>query len=162
VLPQDLAAADVETWFLGASDRPTAPQFVQSFHHTRHAADLTSLWIAARKSFAALRRRARALLWIDIPCLLQPWNLTDDALEAYCPEAAVADECDPPLSPWAGPPPATVASEDETTLLRLQRTYAAAVTELDAELGRFLEAFRDNKAKDDWLLVLTAPFGLPL
>jgi arylsulfatase A-like enzyme len=162
ILPPELAAADVETWFIGALERQTAPQFVQGFQHARHAPDSTSLWTAARKSFAVLRRRARALLWIDLPHLLPPWDLAGDALEAYIPDAAAPDDGDPPLSPWVGVPPATVAPEDETTLLRLQRTYAAAVTAFDAELGRFLKTFRENKAKDDWLLVLTAPFGLPL
>jgi arylsulfatase A-like enzyme len=162
ILAQDLAAADVETWFIGVSDRPTVPQFVQGFRHARYAADSTSLWTAARKSLAALRRRARALLWIDLPYLLLPWDLTDDVLETYFPDACEPDDGEPPLSPWVGPPPTTVAPDDVTTLLRLQRTYAAAVTEFDAQLGRFLEAFRESNAKDDWLFVLTAPFGLPL
>ncbi len=51
---------------------------------------------------------------------------------------------------------------DEAELLRLRRTYAGAVTLLDAQLGRLFDALRQSGRLDDTLVVFTADQGEPL
>ncbi len=51
---------------------------------------------------------------------------------------------------------------DEPELLRLRRTYAGAVTLLDAQVGRLLEAMRGSGRLDDSLVIFTADQGEPL
>jgi arylsulfatase A-like enzyme len=122
---------------------------------------------AARKTIASLNRREHALLWVDVPALIPPWAIAHDFLDFYFPECADADDAEEQedeesLVPCQGAAPMSVAPEDEVLLLRLQRTYAAAVSELDAHLGRLLETMLEKGWMQDWLVAVTAPFGSPL
>jgi hypothetical protein len=47
-------------------------------------------------------------------------------------------------------------------LLRLQRTYAAAVSRLDRQLGELLEELRRHDLYDSWMIIVTADRGFPL
>src|SRR5207247_11418638 len=51
---------------------------------------------------------------------------------------------------------------DETTLLRLQRTYAAAVSRLDRQLGELLEELRRHDLYDSWMIIVTSDRGFTL
>jgi arylsulfatase A-like enzyme len=117
---------------------------------------------AARKAAGPLHRRESALLWVDLPTVLPPWDIPPEFLEPYFSDTTVPEEEEEPLLPWTGPVPLVVAPNDEATLLRLQRTYAAAVARLDTHLGVLFDGMRDKGWMQNWLIVLTAPYGLPL
>ena len=51
---------------------------------------------------------------------------------------------------------------NEAELLRLRRTYAGVVTQLDAQLGRLFEAMQSLGRFDDTLVIFTADQGEPL
>ena len=51
---------------------------------------------------------------------------------------------------------------DELELLRLRRTYAGAVSLLDAQLGRLFETLKSSGRLDDTMIVFTADQGEPL
>jgi arylsulfatase A-like enzyme len=97
----------------------------------------------------ALASRRNTLTWARFPALAPPWNLPNDLLDPYCDEGE---------SPWTDPPLGFLENADD--VLRLQNTYAAVVTYVDAHVGALLDALREHR--DDMLVCLTAPFGLPL
>jgi arylsulfatase A-like enzyme len=116
----------------------------------------------------------RWLLWAELPSLLPPWELDDDALALYF---GPLDEVDAPDAeaeeeekeaeggspePWPDPPQGPLDPEDFEVWERLQLTYAAVVTRLDAALGGLLDGLRDRGLLDEVCLVVTAARGLAL
>jgi arylsulfatase A-like enzyme len=96
-------------------------------------------------------------LWVEGPSLLPPWRLDAELLEAYFDEDDVAEG----LTPWPDPPLGPAALE-EAEVVRLQNTYAAAVTVFDAQLGVLLDRLRAAGMLDNMLVCVTARSGLPL
>ena len=144
-------------------------------------ADLASLLGAAgveltrvqtgKAALAAVKRLAahdRGLVWVELATLLPPWDVPADFLEPYLQEEGGEDEEDEaeaegePLVPLPDPAPGPLEPPVDLTFVRLQRTYAGAVTALDAELGRLFEGLRERDLLDDLLVVLTTDHGLPL
>jgi arylsulfatase A-like enzyme len=99
----------------------------------------------------AVAARDSRVTWVRFPSLAPPWNLPDDLLNSYCEGK---DE------PWPNPPEGFLEDADE--LPRLQETYAAVVTYVDAQLGGVWDALRRQHRLDDRLVCLTAAHGLPL
>lgn len=93
-----------------------------------------------------------ALLWVQGPNLAPPWNLPGEILSSYFEE----EDDEPGLVPWPDPGQGLFDLSEED-LLRLQNTYAAAVTYWDARLGDLVEHLDDSVG-----LVVTAGSGLPL
>jgi hypothetical protein len=91
-------------------------------------------------------------LWIEGPSLLPPWRLENELLDVYFDE----DDVEEGLAPWMDPPIGQV-NHTEADVLRVQNTYAAAVTVFDAQLGALLE-----NLGEDVLICVTAHSGLPL
>src|SRR5262249_54972038 len=110
----------------------------------------------------------RCLLWLDLATLLPPWDVPESFLERYLAEGEgdedeekAEDEPDvrePLTDPALGP----LDPGDDLTFIRLQRTYAAAVSYLDAGLGLLLKELEERRLLDEVLLVLTSDHGLPL
>lgn len=92
--------------------------------------------------------------WIEGPSLLPPWSLDDDLLNAYFDE----DDVEEGLTPLCNPPLEQVKLDD-AAIVRLQNTYAAAVTFFDAQLGKLLEHLPN---RNDLVICVTARSGLPL
>jgi arylsulfatase A-like enzyme len=100
------------------------------------------------------------LLWIDLPSLAPPWQVPEEFVERYFPEAVEEDE--KPLQPWPDPPLGPLDATDDTALERLQNTYAAVVAHFDDCLGLLLEDLHERGLKDQVLLCVTAERGLAL
>ncbi len=99
----------------------------------------------------ALNWNTLSFATVRFPSLASPWNMPADLLDSYCEDE---DE------PWLNPPHGPLENPDD--LPRLQNTYAAVVTHLDAHLGSILDGLREQGVLDDLHLWLTSSRGLPL
>ena len=127
----------------------------------------------------------RWLVWVDLPTLQPPWQVADEFLNHYFgeppavapeeeeddeeeeyaeeDEAAEEDEIEEePPTPLTDPACGPIDIEDIALLERLQFTYAAAVTQLDAGLGALLEELGDQDLLNGLAVIVTADRGLPL
>jgi arylsulfatase A-like enzyme len=109
---------------------------------------------AVRQAIEQLGDAADALLRVELDALTPPWRPTDEAL-ADC----FADE---EFEPWTDALPGQLAPDDDATFLRVQTTYAAAVSSLDAALAKLLDDCAKRGWGDDTLWLLTAGRGFPL
>ncbi len=154
-----LRGAGVATVLIDDAGRPVPPAFAAGWDEV--------IWGAAADALGRLAGSDRRLLWLELPGLLPPWDVPEAYLDPYLrePEGEDEDEAEeeptddpvPALTPWSGPVPDSIGADDDETFLRLQRTYAAAVTCLDEELGSALDGL-----PDDVLLAVTSDHGLPL
>jgi arylsulfatase A-like enzyme len=144
---------------------------------------------AARAALQALAGRDQWLLWLELATPLPPWDLPEDFRQPYFSHTPAEDpvpeddeDMSDSLEPTAGdasednseenengaeilePIPGTFAGvidpSDDTIFLRLQSSYAAAVSYFDAGIGQLLEDLGDSA--DDILILITADSGLPL
>jgi arylsulfatase A-like enzyme len=109
---------------------------------------------------AALDRLAAAddwLLWVELGTLLPPWRVPEEYLRQYFPTGEGSEARTPlanlPIGPWDG---------TDDTLLRLQDSYSAAVTYLDAGIEHLLAELSERGLLDDMLLLVTTDRGLSL
>jgi arylsulfatase A-like enzyme len=174
-LPALLHAHGIPTTLVLDGSRPLPEDFRAGWQSVRvvpaEAEEGTSLERTLEACLEAVEELAEAdrwLVWICLGTLLPPWDPPDDYLDAYLhEEASDEDEEDEaeerePLSPLLDPEPGEIDREDDETFLRLQRSYAAAVTHLDAGLGLLFEELRKAGLLDELLLLVTADHGLPL
>jgi arylsulfatase A-like enzyme len=148
---------------------------------TEEGTPLERTFEAALTAVEGLSAAGRWLVWVDLPSLRPPWEVAQEFLDRYFaePPADETDEAeeDPddedeaeedeegepePLTPLLDFPPGPIDVTDITLLERLQATYAAAVTQLDAGLGLLVGGLREQELLEDLALVVTANRGLPL
>jgi len=119
---------------------------------------------AARGLKSALDKLAKSphgLVWFEMDDLAPPWKLSAKYLGPYFDGQADEDDENPPLEPWLESLPAHVDDDDDITFERLQNSYAAAISKLDARLGEIAEECA-QRGCDDAVRIVTAPRGLPL
>lgn len=137
---------------------PARPSLGQILHdhnvvHATYGCNIfNSLDVQERVSEVLMARsHSISVVWARFPSLEPPWQLPRDLLDSYCEEE---DE------PWPDPPHGRIGNADD--MPRLQNTYAAVVTYVDAQLGVLLEQLRDEYRLNDTLICLTAACGMPL
>ncbi len=132
----------------------------------RRAASFDAALDAASAALDRLAGRGDWLLWVDLAALIPPWDTPEEFLAPYFQAEAAENEEEEeelePLTPLNDPTPGPVDAEDDELFLRLQDSYAGAVTHLDAGVGRLLERLDAVDAGDETLVVLTADCGLAL
>src|SRR5262249_13401468 len=122
-------------------------------------------------------------LWIELATTLPPWDVPRDFQEPYfqteeaeddedeededeededepeeeAVEEAADEEPPPPLEPLPSPPLGPGDANDDQLYERMQSSYAAAVSYLDAGIGLLRE-----KAGGEVLLLVTSDAGFPL
>ena len=118
-------------------------------------------------------------LWIETDLPLPPWAVDEekfldyfDALadffaetetEADLEEAEEVEEEGPESAePWPEPPEGPFDPDDRPAWRRLHATFAAAVSEIDAELGDLFELLRARGLDGSAAWLLTPAFGYPL
>jgi arylsulfatase A-like enzyme len=164
-----LNAKDVATYLIADAGRPPSKDFSQGWKTFRPSMSMDSHLKAIHKAIVQEGKKENALLWVDLPVLLPPWQIPDDFIAAYFQEPVeeVADEScqaedDKGLVPLIEHQPGVFASLNDVFLLQLQHTYAAALTYLDAILGQILEWLAEADPEDQWLLIVTSQHGLSL
>ena len=121
-----------------------------------------------RQALEGLAETDSWLLWLELAALLPPWDVPEEYLERYlmehfaddedADETEEAEEWEPLLDPPSGP----IDPNDDATFIRLQRSYAAVVSYLDAGLDVLLKELEDRQLLDEVLLIVTTDHGLPL
>jgi arylsulfatase A-like enzyme len=166
----------VGTFLIEDVSRPGAVEFRHGWDRvtevTAGAEEGTVLERALDAAIAALERaeaNEHGLIWLQLATLLPPWELPDDYREAYFQEAEEeGDEeeeetdAEEPLTPLTDPQPGAADPNDDALFLRLQRTYAGAVSYLDAGLELLFEELRNRGLLDELLVIVTTDHGQPL
>jgi arylsulfatase A-like enzyme len=162
----------VRTSLVVDGSRPTPAEFAAGWDNVdvvSGAGEGTPLERTLEAAVRALDRLAAVedwLLWIDLETLLPPWDVPAEFGDRYFGEQveeadgeAAAEE---PLTPLTDPATGPLDPDDDTTFLRLQRTYAGVVTYLDAGLGLLLDELRERGLLDQVAVIFTSDRGLPL
>ena len=178
--PTDLLALlrgrGVPTYLILDTSRPTPPEFAAGWDQVRQCADTPETLEAAQELLVRLQDEPSWLMWLELAALLPPWRVSPEIVDAYFAnlppeveededeedEEEFVDEDDmleeeeqhePLMDPSAG----AVDPKDDELYLRVQKSYAAAVSQVDILLGHLLEGMAD-----DILVVLTADAGQSL
>jgi arylsulfatase A-like enzyme len=112
-----------------------------------------------------LTERDDWLLWVDLGTALPPWDVPEEFQEPYFAEGQEEEEEEEGADLFAPEPRAPLPEsvegpldpDDDALYLRLQASYAAAVSYLDAGVGQLLEGLAGEV-----VLLLTSDRGLAL
>jgi arylsulfatase A-like enzyme len=158
-----LREGGVATYLVAADRHPLPAAFMGGWRKIKLVASggqagLETLVVTAQKAIGRLATMENALLWVDLPTVLPPWNVPEDFLEPY-----FRDEQDEPeeesITPLTEPIPGWLSAQEETNRLRLQHTYAAAVSYADAAIGQILQALAEVDPEYEWQVVVTSNHG---
>lgn len=168
----------VRTYLLVDTSRPAPEEFSVGWDQVRECADTPETLEAAQELLARLHGEPSWLVWLELAALLPPWQVSPEIVDAYFgnlppeeeemteeddeDEEEFVDEDDlleeeeqhePLMDPAAG----AVDPKDDELYLRVQKSYAAAISQVDILLGHLLDGM-----PDDVLVVLTADAGQSL
>jgi arylsulfatase A-like enzyme len=110
-------------------------------------------------------------VWLDLAALLPPWEVPKEFIQPYFQEAEVETEAEAEedegsegeeLEPLFDPNPGLLVPPADQMLARLQHTYAAAISYVDAGVGLLLEELRQSGLADELLLLATTDHGQAL
>ena len=157
----------VVTCLILDDSRPAESGFEAGWDEVHCAVSFDAVLEAASSALDRLATRGDWLLWVDLAALIPPWETPEEFLAPYfqaesSDEEEEEEEVLEPLTPLNDPAAGAVDAEDDELFLRLQDSYAGAVTWLDDGIGRLLERLATLDAGDDTLVVLTADCGLAL
>jgi arylsulfatase A-like enzyme len=166
-----LAERDIGT-ALVTDARPETGEFSQGWHHVhrvRPSKKSGSLEETVKGMQVALHELAKAsawLCWIDCTVLLPPWTVPREFCDPYFDrtepgdeEYASGEEDGIPLERLLQPP---AHSLDDRAVLSLQRSYAGAVSYLDAAVGAMRDELEQRGLLQDTMVIVTSDCGLPL
>jgi arylsulfatase A-like enzyme len=108
------------------------------------------------------------LMWVEFATPLPPWDLPAELREKYLhpteseDDDEVEDESGKPLEPLAEPQPGILAEPQDEIFLRLQTTFAAAVSHVDAAIGILLDELDERGLAEDVTLIVTTDHGQAL
>jgi arylsulfatase A-like enzyme len=165
-----LKDAGVLTTLILDTGRPAPAAFAEGWDVVMEAEsdeEATALDYAlegAGQALESLSETADWLLWLELGVLLPPWDVPDEFLARYLAEPGEEEDDEEPaaLEPLLDSPAGSIDPDDDLTFVRLQRSYAAAVSYLDAGLELLLRDLEERGRLDDVLLILTTDHGLPL
>jgi arylsulfatase A-like enzyme len=170
-----LRSRGVYTCLIVDDSRTCPPEFASGWDEAERVAPsgeetpLEATLEAARAVLDRLADRDHWLLWIDLATLLPPWEVPEEFQAPYFMDEPAEDEEEEGEEPEEEPEPLTPLTDvetgpidpaDDTLYLRLQTSYAAAVTFLDAGIGQLLDDLRDRD--DDALVLVTTDCGQAL
>jgi arylsulfatase A-like enzyme len=173
-VPQDsldilslLRASGISSVLITESPSPPQPsdmnswQKIHAISAEKEGSYQGELWQLAAESMRQLSSNDHGLVWLETNLLMPPWLVEESSCDYFSPdpdEESPEESIDPLLNPTMG----LLDVSDETTFRQLQRTYAAAVSRLDRQLGELLEELRQQDLYDSWMIIVTADRGFPL
>jgi arylsulfatase A-like enzyme len=117
--------------------------------------------VTLRRLRTALKKENPSLIWVEIDALTPPWKVSDEYWDKYSQASVEDDDESKLLEPWSEDLPQKIGPDDQETFARLQATYAAAVSQLDAALSE-LTSDAAQQGPDDTIWMITSPYALPL
>jgi hypothetical protein len=105
------------------------------------------------------------LIWVQPDFLIPPWDInasTSDYFSDQTEEGSYEDSSEASIEPLPNPNMGILDTSDETPIIRLQRTYAAAVTLLDSEIEELFDQLRQSDFYDQLVIIVTTDRGFPL
>ncbi len=113
------------------------------------------------KFMRQLKHFDHGLIWVQPDFLIPSWQVEDSNLEYF---STLEDEesVEASIEPLPNPTMRLVHPSDQTTFVRLQRTYAAAVTLLDRELQELFDQLRQSDFYDSLMIIISTDRGFPL
>lgn len=153
---------------------PAELGFEAGWDEVRRALSFDAALEAAAAALERLKERDAWLLWVDLAPLIPPWDTPEEFVAPYFVEEPDdeeeyegdtednIEEEQEPLTPLIDPAAGPIDSADDVLFVRLQGSYAGAVTRLDAGVGRLLERLVAGNPDDDVLIVCTADCGQQL
>jgi arylsulfatase A-like enzyme len=175
----DLLAAlcerEIHTCLIVDESRSSASDFADGWNTVERVtgntdeSPLDATFEAVGAALERLEQRDNWLLWIDLATLLPPWNVPPEFQETYFsketdevedkePEEEEAEESEH-LMPLTEIPVGPIECDDDAFFVRLQTSYVAAVTYVDAALSQLLEALGGLEGGDEILLAVTSDAG---
>jgi arylsulfatase A-like enzyme len=162
--------------FLGDWDR------VERVRPGEDETPLEATLAAAEDALGGLAERDDWLLWIELSTPLPPWQVPEEFITPYFQEdveedeeqeddedeseedeseelADEEDEKEEPIEPLMAPLPGVIDPSDDVLYLRLQTSYAAAVSYLDAGVGQLLETLAELPGGDEVVVLCTSDCG---
>ena len=156
------------------TSRPAEPGFEVGWDEVQQAPSFDAVLEAAAAALERLSERESWLLWVDLAPLIPPWDTPEEFVAPYFleepddeddyegePEDGIEEKTEP-LTPLTDPAAGPIDPADDVLFVRLQGSYAGAVTHLDAGVGRLLERLVAGNPDDDVLIVCTADCGQQL
>jgi hypothetical protein len=101
------------------------------------------------------------LVWVETNALAPPWYVDESSCDYFSLDTD-EESADGLIEPLSNPTMRLLDSSDEMTFLRLQRTYATAVSQLDRALGQLCEELRRHDLYDLLMIIVTSDRGFPL
>jgi arylsulfatase A-like enzyme len=119
---------------------------------------------AGRRVLDDLADQEHGLLWFDLANLLPPWQISADFLDPYFQPPAADDEEEEieTLEPLLDPAPGPLPPPTNESFLRLQSTFAGAVSYVDSTVGWLLDELQERQLAAQTLLVVTSDHGQAL
>jgi arylsulfatase A-like enzyme len=175
-----LRGQGIHTCLVVDGSRPAPPEFALGWDEaivvppSAGTPPLERTLIAATEALERLVERDGWLLWLDLATPLPPWDAPEAFQAPYFRDEApeeetdededeedeeIAEEEEPPLTPLTHPVTGEIDAEDDLLYLRMQSSYAAAVSYLDAGVGQLLEALRAGGLLDEVAVVFTSDQG---
>lgn len=101
------------------------------------------------------------LVWVETDALAPPWYIDESSCDYFSLDTD-EESAEGQIEPLSNPTTDLVDASDEMTFLRLQRTYAAAVSQLDRALGQLCEELQRHDLYDSLMIIVTTDRGFPL
>ena len=171
-LIEQLRKHGVHTCLIADESRPAEPDFETGWDEAIRAASFDAVLEAASAALGRLAGHDGWLLWVDLAALIPPWDTPEEFVAPYFRDEPAEDEEEEdedepelelePLTPLIDPPLGPADPEDDELFLRLQGSYAGAVTRLDDGVRRLLIGLHDLGLAGEALIILTADCGLAL
>jgi arylsulfatase A-like enzyme len=168
-LIQQLSRSGVRTHLITASD---AKPYGSGWRTIRAVEpQMEAALEAASGAFDDLAEQDKWLLWLDFGTLAPPWDLPEEFLERYFQTKVRDDEDDASdeggdeektLECLPAPRSGCLNSRDDTSFLRIQGTYAGAVTLFDTATEALFEELRERGLEEELLVIVTSDRGLAL
>jgi arylsulfatase A-like enzyme len=147
---------------------PAPPQFnegwdsVELVEPQEDQPPLETTLYAVQNTLNDLKRLDDWLLWIDLATLLQPWEPPEEYQRPYFEDEPAAEDDEEAgdgtrLEPISQVIEGPIDPEDDELFVRLQSSYAAALTYLDGGVGRILDSLDDLLERT--LIVVTTDVG---
>ena len=105
------------------------------------------------------------LLWIECDAMLPPWFVPEGVFEVYVEDLVgetAPDEYIEAIIPWVDPSPGWTDTDDFDSWDLLHRSFAAAVTGFDAQLGELFALLRERNLHETATWLVTSDYGYPL